>query len=55
MNSSDEYRAKSIEILLQADRMCDAESRTQLFNIAVAYTRLADHAWRVGKHYDKLR
>ncbi len=53
MKSSDEYRAKSIEILLQADRTCDAEIRTQLFNIAVAYTRLADHAGRVGKHHYK--
>jgi hypothetical protein len=37
MDSSDHYRAKSIELLVQADRMCDAEMRRQVFIIAMAY------------------
>jgi hypothetical protein len=54
MDSSDHYRAKSIELLVQADRMCDAEMRRQVFNIATAYARLADHAGREGKHYARV-
>jgi hypothetical protein len=51
MDSSDDYRAKSMEILLQVDRARDPDTRTQLFNIAAAYARLADHAGREGKQY----
>jgi hypothetical protein len=49
VDSSDAYRAKAIEILLQADRARDDGTRTELVNIAISYARLVDRAEQNGK------
>ncbi len=46
MKSSDEYSAKALECLNEADRTKDPEVREQLTNLAVAYVKLAALAWK---------
>ena len=42
MPSADEYRAKAIECLTEADRTSDPQLREQLRRFAVAYAKLAE-------------
>jgi hypothetical protein len=46
---SNEYRAKAVEILLQADRARDDETRAESLNIAMSYARLVDRAEQRGE------
>jgi hypothetical protein len=50
MGSSAEYRAKAMEILLQAERASDDAIRRELLNIAAVYARLVDRAERTGDY-----
>jgi hypothetical protein len=54
VDSSEDYRAKAIELLLRADRACDDDARTELINIAVSYARLVEHAERVRSRLARL-
>ena len=51
MRSSNEYRAKALEILSLADRACDKAIRNELLNIAMFYARLVDRADRAEGHF----
>jgi hypothetical protein len=48
--SSDEYRAKALELLVQASRAADGAIRNELLNLAVSYVRLADHVERAANN-----
>jgi hypothetical protein len=50
MSSSNEYRAKAMEILLQAERASDDAIRSELLSIAASYARLVDRAERAGDY-----
>jgi hypothetical protein len=48
VDSSDEYRVKAMELLMQVGRARDDATRDQLLNMAVSYARLADRDERAG-------
>ena len=50
MRSSNEYRARALEILSLADRVCDGAIRNELLSIAMFYARLVDRAECTGNY-----
>ena len=48
MSTSDDYCAKALECLEQADRTADAEASAEFTKIAMAYIRLAQLASQPG-------
>jgi hypothetical protein len=54
MGSGDDYRAKALEILLEAGLACDDATRNELLNIAASYVRLVAHAERAEKYLARV-
>jgi hypothetical protein len=51
MQTNDVHRAKALELLLQADKAPNPETRDLLVKLAIAYTKLAALSERAGLVY----